>query len=143
MATDTDVQPGSTPSQREGAAFPLSAVALQHGVRLIWRERPRRYPGQPLDPYLGQWIYGGATPFDLFLTPLVWGGLALVLELPFAIRKDFGGVNNCAMGGGSKVRCWSPEVNFPRLSAGTESGWWSTAKRNRCAFLESQKTSTF
>lgn len=89
MATDSDLQPGSTP-QPVGKALPfqLSSMAVQHGARLLWREGPRRYSSKTLDPYLRQWIYGGATPFDLFETPLLWGGLALVLELPFFIRKD-------------------------------------------------------
>ena len=68
--------------------FQLSSAALQHGARLLWREPPRRYPNNTLHSYLQQSIYGGATPFDLFEIPLLWGGLTLVLQLPFSLSKD-------------------------------------------------------
>jgi Type IV secretion-system coupling protein DNA-binding domain len=89
MALDADVQPGLTP-QPAGKALPfqLSAAALVRGRRLLWREPLRTYQNQPLHQYLGQWIYHGATPLDLFATPLLWGGLALLLELPFSIPRD-------------------------------------------------------
>lgn len=88
-ALDSDLQPGLTP-QMVGKALPfqLSPAALQQGPRLLWREPPRVYQNQALHAYLAQWIYGGATPLDLFETPLLWGALALVLELPFSLRKD-------------------------------------------------------
>ena len=89
MALDADVQPGLTP-QPAGKALPfqLSAAALERGQRLLWREPFRTYRNQPLHQDLAQWIYRGATPLDLFATPLLWGGLALLLELPFSIPRD-------------------------------------------------------
>ena len=53
MATDSDLQPGTTP-QPVGKALPfqLSSMALQHGARLLWREPPRRYPSKAFDQYL-------------------------------------------------------------------------------------------
>jgi hypothetical protein len=89
LASDSDVQPGRTP-QAVGKALPfqLSEAAFENGWRLLWRESPRRYQNQVLHKYLERWIYDGATPLDLFKAPLLWGGLALILELPFSIRKD-------------------------------------------------------
>jgi hypothetical protein len=89
MALDADVQPGLTPQPAGKAlAFQLSAAALARGQRLLWREPFRTYRNQPLHQYLAQWIYRGATPLDLFAAPLLWGGLALLLELPFSIPRD-------------------------------------------------------
>jgi hypothetical protein len=89
LARDSDVQPGLSP-QPVGKALPfqLSQSALDRGWRSLWRESPRRYQNQGLHHYLERSIYGGATPFDLFRTPLLWGGLILLLELPFSVHKD-------------------------------------------------------
>ena len=89
LAGDSDVQPGLS-LQPVGKALPfeLSPAALDRGWRSLWRESPRRYQNQRLHRYLERSIYGGTTPLDLFRTPLIWGGLVLLLELPFSVRKD-------------------------------------------------------
>lgn len=89
LALDSDVEPGATP-QALGKALPfqLSGVAREHGARLLWREPPHAYQNRGLHKYLAGWIYGGQSLGELFETPLLFGCLALVLELPFAIRKD-------------------------------------------------------
>ena len=89
LASDSDVQPGVS-AQPAGKPLPfeLSQAALDQGWRSLWRESPRRYQNRLLHRYLERSIYGGATPLDLFRTPLIWGGLVLLLELPFSVRKD-------------------------------------------------------
>jgi len=89
LASDSDVQPGLS-EQPIGKALPLqlSPAAHQSGWRSLWREPPRRYQNQVLHKYLERWIYGDATPWDLFGAPLLWGGVTLLFELPFSIRKD-------------------------------------------------------
>src|SRR5579864_292149 len=89
FAIDSDLQPGST-LQSLGKALPfqLSSAAYRNGVRLLWREPRHIYQNGALHEYLTRWIYGGATLWDLFEIPVLFGGLALVLQLPFSIRKD-------------------------------------------------------
>jgi len=89
LASDSDVQPGLS-VQPIGKALPfqLSQAALEKGWRSIWREPPRRYQNQGLHKYLERWVYGGATPLDLIRAPLFWGGVALLFQLPFSVRRD-------------------------------------------------------
>jgi hypothetical protein len=89
LAGEPDVQPGlSVQPVGKPLPFQLSQAALEKGWRSLWREPPRRYQNQALHEYLERWIYGGASLLDLFRAPLIWGGVALLLALPFSIRKD-------------------------------------------------------
>jgi hypothetical protein len=89
LALDADVQSGQSP-QVVGKALPfeLSAQALQKGDRFLWRESLRSYQNKVLHDFLARWIYGGASLFNLFETPLLCGVFVLLLQLPFSIRKD-------------------------------------------------------
>ncbi len=88
-ALAADVRSGQT-AQPTGAPLPLalSAQARQQGFRLLFREQPRHYPNQTFHAWLAQWIYDDVPLDRLFNTQLMLGLAALVLQLPFSIRKD-------------------------------------------------------
>lgn len=89
FAIDSDLKRGLT-LQTSGTPLPfqLSDQARQHGARLLWREPPRSYSNVALHEFLARWVYGNANLVALFSLPLSFGALALLLQLPFAVRKD-------------------------------------------------------
>ena len=89
FALNQDVQAGQTP-QPTGKALPfeLSDESRQHGYQFLCREPLRRFRNGDLQAYLDHWIYGDTAALNLFSAPLWCGLIALVLQLPFAIRKD-------------------------------------------------------
>ena len=88
-ARDVDVAAGSTP-QANAQPIPLvlSDSARQLGMIYLYRSVPTVYQNSSLVGYFRQQVYGGATIVDLFQWPLIFGVLALLAQLPFAIRKD-------------------------------------------------------
>jgi hypothetical protein len=89
IALDFDVRPGETP-QLSGRPLPfvLSAEALTQGFRYLSREPIRSYQNKELHTWITHWIYADESLSGIFSTPLYCGLLALVLQLPFSIRKD-------------------------------------------------------
>ena len=89
LAMDGDVATGET-RQFSGKPLPLilSDAALGQGFRYIFREVGHPYQNSGLHAWLGHWIYGDTPLSGLFATPFYCGLLALVLQLPFSIRKD-------------------------------------------------------
>jgi len=88
-ARDMDVAAGSTP-QANAQPIPLvlSDSARQRGMVYLYRGTPTVYQNSSLASYFKQQIYNGATITDLFQWPLIFGVVALLAQLPFAIRKD-------------------------------------------------------
>jgi hypothetical protein len=89
IALDADVQPGETP-QFTGRPLPfvISGGALAQGFRYLTREPIRPYQNKELHTWIARWIYADESLSSIFSTPLYCGILALVLQLPFSIRKD-------------------------------------------------------
>jgi hypothetical protein len=54
----------------------------------LYRSAPNIYQNSALGSYLKQQVYGGASIVDLFRWPLIFGALALIGQLLFAIPKD-------------------------------------------------------
>jgi type IV secretory pathway TraG/TraD family ATPase VirD4 len=88
-ARDVDVAAGSTP-QANGQPIPLvlSDSARQRGIVYLYRSVPTVYQNSSLVGYFRQQVYGGTTIVGLFQWPLIFGAIALLAQLPFAIRKD-------------------------------------------------------
>jgi type IV secretory pathway TraG/TraD family ATPase VirD4 len=88
-ARDVDVAAGSTP-QVNAKSIPLvlSDSARQRGMVYLYRSVPTVYQNGSLVGYFKQQVYGGATIVGLFQWPLTFGVVALMAQLPFAIRKD-------------------------------------------------------
>ena len=88
-ARDVDVAAGSTP-QANAQPIPLvlSDSARQRGMVYLYRSVPTVYQNSSLVGYFRQQVYDGATIVGLFQWPLIFGVIALLAQLPFAIRKD-------------------------------------------------------
>jgi type IV secretory pathway TraG/TraD family ATPase VirD4 len=89
LATDADVIDGKT-LEAGGKYIPLalSPVALKRGYVLLFRGPEQPYNDALLCAYLKRTIYEGNSLLDLYELPLLFGFLALVVQLPFTIRKD-------------------------------------------------------
>src|SRR5208337_3143018 len=88
-ARDVDVAAGSTP-QANAQPIPLvlSDSARQSGIVYLYRSAPTVYQNSSMVRFFKQQVYGGAGIVDLFQWPLIFGGLALLVQIPFSIRKD-------------------------------------------------------
>lgn len=88
-ATESDVQEGSTPSP-EGKPIPLelSGKARQSGALFLYRQPKTEYLNKPLHDYFERSVYDGESLWAVFRLPVLFGIAALLLQLPFSIRKD-------------------------------------------------------
>ena len=88
-ATVSDVQEGSTPSP-EGKPIPLelSGKARQSGALVLYRQPKTEYLNKPLHEYFERFVYDGESLWAIFRLPVLFGISALLLQLPFSIRKD-------------------------------------------------------
>jgi len=89
IALDADVRPGETP-QGSGRPLPfvISPGAFARGFRFLMREPIRPYQNKELHAWIARWIYADESLSGIFSTPLYCGIVALILQLPFSIRKD-------------------------------------------------------
>ena len=89
VALDSDVQSGETrqPGQRP-LPVQLSGAARSAGYTTLFREAPRAYQNRGLSLFLRHWIYDDAELFSYFRAPALFGLLALLIQLPFSLRKD-------------------------------------------------------
>ena len=89
VATEADVQKGST-LETGGKVLPLqlSPRARAAGMQFLYRGPQIAYLDKPLHAWFQSAVYGGESLWNLFQTPLLFGALALVLQLPFSIIKD-------------------------------------------------------
>lgn len=84
-----DVESGSTP-QPGGKPIPLqlSDSARQKGMVFLFRSVPLTLSGISVQHYLWQQVYDGQTLSGIFGLQLVFGGIFLLLQLPWSIPKD-------------------------------------------------------
>jgi hypothetical protein len=66
----------------------LSATAQAAGYTTLFREAPRHYENQGLRLFLRRWIYGETDIVNYFRAPMLFGLLAVAIQLPFSLRKD-------------------------------------------------------
>ena len=88
-AVEVDVAPGIT-EQTGSKPIPLtlSDGARQAGYLALYRGAETSYFDVPLRDYLRQSVYSGSTLWDIYKQPFGFGLLALLVQLPFSIRKD-------------------------------------------------------
>jgi Type IV secretion-system coupling protein DNA-binding domain len=84
-----DVQEGFTP-QTDGKplSLALSPAARASGLVLLYRGARMSYFNEPLHDYLQRFVYDDGTLSTMFRWPALFGLSALLLQLPFSIRKD-------------------------------------------------------
>jgi hypothetical protein len=89
VATDPDVEGGTTP-QPSGRPLPLqlSAAAQREGFTSLFREVPGAYQNRLLQVFLKRWIYDDTELLSYFRPPALFGLVALIIQLPFSLRKD-------------------------------------------------------
>jgi RecA/RadA recombinase len=88
-ALNDNVQAGSTPQANDKPIpLALSDTARQRSMVSLVRGAPTVYQNKPLHAWLQKQIYSGDTVASIFEQPLVFGLVALLLQLPFSITKD-------------------------------------------------------
>jgi type IV secretory pathway TraG/TraD family ATPase VirD4 len=89
LATEADVQTGTTATPN-GKQIPLalSSQAKSQKLRFLYRGPEQTFAAAPLHTYLRSAIFGGDQLRDIYAIPLMFGFLSLLLQLPFAIRRD-------------------------------------------------------
>jgi type IV secretory pathway TraG/TraD family ATPase VirD4 len=89
VAMDADVVSGKTP-QADGKVLPLalSDEARRHGVTAVFRGTPQSYNDAALYAYLKSSVFAGQSLWDIYYLPLLFGALAVLVQLPFSIKKD-------------------------------------------------------
>ncbi len=89
LAGENEVQPGKTivPAGKP-LAMELTPAARAAGTEILYRTAPTVYGNQALHEYLKHDIYAGREPFAIFRWQLLFGLIALAVQLPFSIPKD-------------------------------------------------------
>lgn len=89
LATEGDVEKGWT-QEANGKRLPLQLSPKAHaaGLRALYRGPQIPYLNQPLHAYLQNTVYGGDSPWTIFRLPILFGLVALGLQLPASITKD-------------------------------------------------------
>jgi hypothetical protein len=89
VATEGDGQAGSK-LEADGKKGPLalSTSAREAGLVSLNRGVEIEYLNKPLHDYFQHSVYDGDKLWTMFHLPLLFGSLALFLQLPFSIRKD-------------------------------------------------------
>jgi hypothetical protein len=89
VTLDADVEVGTTPQPgQRPLPLKLSDAAQAGGYTSLYREPARAYQNRALGLFLHRWIYGGVEVTSYFEAPVLYGLLALLIQLPFSLRKD-------------------------------------------------------
>ena len=88
-AMDADVVNGKT-VQADGKVLPLalSDNARKQGLTSVFRGPEQSYNDAALYAYLKSSIYAGQSLWDIYSLPVLFGALAVLVQLPFSIKKD-------------------------------------------------------
>jgi type IV secretory pathway TraG/TraD family ATPase VirD4 len=89
LAGDSEVQTGRTivPAGKP-LALELTPAARAAGAEILYRTALTIYGNQALHEYLKHDIYAGLEPFTIFRLQMLFGLIALAVQLPFSIPKD-------------------------------------------------------
>lgn len=89
MPVEADVQEGLTRAHAE-KPIPLvpSQTALRNGFDVLFRGPETSFPDAALRDYLKRSVFSGDALSSIYSEPLLFGFLALAIQLPFSIRKD-------------------------------------------------------
>jgi type IV secretory pathway TraG/TraD family ATPase VirD4 len=122
-ALESDVQPGST-IQSGGKPLPLMLTpqAAVHGTYFLLREAPRSYQNKVIHAWIAHWIYEDVPLYKLFSMQLIFGALALLLQLPLSIVKDIKRTKQLRYGRRLKGPVLVDVKSFNKAVAGTGIG---------------------
>ncbi len=89
MPVEADVQVGQTsePGGKPIALLP-SQAALRQGYDVLFRGPETKIKDAALRDYLKRSVFAGASIGSIYEEPILFGLLALLVQLPFSIRKD-------------------------------------------------------
>lgn len=89
IALGADVVAGKTVQAGKHALPVAVSPSAQHaGYTILFPEKQQAYRNKALNQFLRHWIYGDSDIASYFETPLLCGLAALLIQLPFSIRKD-------------------------------------------------------
>jgi type IV secretory pathway TraG/TraD family ATPase VirD4 len=88
-AMNGDVVSGKTP-QGDDKVLPLalSDHARRQGLTAVFRGAQQSYNDAALYAYLKSSVFAGQSLWDIYYLPLLFGALAVLVQLPFSIKKD-------------------------------------------------------
>jgi RecA/RadA recombinase len=89
VATEADTAEGSTPMP-DGKKLPLalSQAAAARGFRYLYKGPETSYQDAPLHAYFKSAVFEGKDLLNIYDTPLWFGLIALLIQLPFSISRD-------------------------------------------------------
>ena len=78
------------PMQADGKVLPLalSDNARKQGLTSVFRGAEQSYNDAALYAYLKSSIYAGQSLWDIYYLPMLFGALAVLVQLPFSVKKD-------------------------------------------------------
>jgi type IV secretory pathway TraG/TraD family ATPase VirD4 len=89
MPVEADVQDGLTEERSEKPiALVPSAAALRQGYDVLFRGLETKFSDSALRDYLKRSVFADSTLTSIYGEPAFFGFLALLVQLPFSIRKD-------------------------------------------------------
>ena len=88
-AMDADVVNGKT-LQADGKVLPLalSDDARRQGLTSVFRGLEQSYNDAALYAYLKSSIFAGQSLWDIYYLPVLFGALAVLVQLPFSVKRD-------------------------------------------------------
>ncbi len=89
LATEADVQAGSTPAPKnKRLPLALSDAAVRSGGWLLYRGPEQVFIDAPLHDYLRGAVYQGRQLRNIYTSPLLFGLFSLLMQLPLSVPKD-------------------------------------------------------
>ena len=89
LAAEADLQQGSTPAPNgKHLSVQLRGETARQGGQTLLLGTEQKYNDGPLHEYLRLAVFNGDRLRDIYTAPLLFGILALAVQLPFSIRKD-------------------------------------------------------
>ena len=123
IALDADVEPGSTPQiGGKPLSMVLTSKAANHGTSYLIRENFHNYQNKALHAWIAHWIYADVPIYRLFSMQFIFGFVALLLQLPFSIRKDIRRIKDLRYGRRLKGPVLVNSKQFTRAVAGNGIG---------------------
>jgi hypothetical protein len=144
VALDSDVETGKTPQPRQRPLpLKLSTAAESAGYSSLFREPARSYQNRALRLFLQHWVYADAEVTGCFEAPALFGLLALLIQLPFSLRKDIARRKQLRYGRRLKGPILVDPKEFTRQLAGDGIGFEVDGQKTRLRIPRSAENMHF